>query len=113
MWQLSAATRIYVSQGATDMRKSFNGLYAAVTTILKRDPLTGHLFLFCNVRRNRLKVFYWDGSGFWVCAKRLERGRFSWPDSETLSSQEMTLLLSGIDLKKTCEKKWHRILNKE
>ena len=111
MWPLSAATRIYLAQGVTDMRKSFNGLYACVTAVLKRDPLTGHLFIFCNRRRNRVKVFYWDGSGFWVCAKRLERGRFAWPDRETLRGEELTLLLGGIDLKNTREKKWHRILN--
>ncbi len=109
MWQLSAATRVYLARGVTDMRKSFNGLYACATEVLKRDALSGHLFLFCNRRRNRLKVFYWDGSGFWVCAKRLERGRFAWPDRETLRAEEMTLLLGGIDLKNTREKKWHRI----
>ena len=66
--------------GATDMRKGFEGLYGLVRDRLQLEPLSGHLFIFCNKASNRLKVLFWDGSGLWVCAKRLERGRFSWPD---------------------------------
>ena len=64
------------------MRRSFNGLYAHVQTVLAQDPLSGYLFLFTNKPRTRVKVMLWDGSGLWVCAKRLERYTFGWPQSE-------------------------------
>jgi len=76
---LGPATRIYLAAGVTDMRKGFEGLYGLVRDRLSCDPLSGHLFLFCNGQRNRLKVLVWDGTGLWVCAKRLEKGRFTWP----------------------------------
>ena len=60
--------------GATDMRKGFEGLYGLVRDRLLCEPLSGHLFLFCNARRNRLKVLVWDGSGLWVCSKELAKG---------------------------------------
>ena len=63
------------------MLKGFEGLYGLVRDRLSCEPLSGHLFLFCNGQRNRLKVLVWDGSGLWVCAKRLEKGRFTWPQS--------------------------------
>jgi transposase len=111
---LGAATRIYVAVGSTDMRKGFEGLFGLVRDQLGLDPLSGHVCLFCNKGRNRLKVLYWDGSGLWICAKRLERGRFSWPsDGEqsarvTLSHEELSLLLGGIDLTRTRRKNWYR-----
>ena len=114
MFGLGAATRIYLAVGSTDMRKGFEGLYGLVRDQLGLDPLSGHLCLFCNKGRNRLKVLYWDGSGLWICAKRLERGRFSWPsDGEqsarvTLSQEELSLLLGGIDLTRTRRKNWYR-----
>ena len=114
MFGLGAATRIYVAVGSTDMRKGFEGLYGLVRDQLGLDPLSGHLCLFCNKGRNRLKVLYWDGSGLWICAKRLERGRFSWPsDGEhsarvTLTQEELSLLLGGIDLTRTRRKSWYR-----
>ena len=89
------------------MRKGFEGLYGLVRDRLACEPLSGHLFLFCNAQRNRLKVLVWDGSGLWVCAKRLEKGRFPWPQSGdaqgkvVLSHEELSLLLGGIDLAKT------------
>jgi len=63
------ATRIYVAVGATDMRKGFEGLYGLVRDRLQSEPLSGHVFLFCNADRNRLKLFSWEGSGLWMCAK--------------------------------------------
>jgi transposase len=92
----------------------FEGLYGLVRDRLSCEPLSGHLFLFCNAQRNRLKVLVWDGSGLWVCAKRLEKGRFTWPQSGdaqgkvVLSHEELSLLLGGIDLAKTKHKLWYR-----
>lgn len=77
------ATRVYVATGATDMRKGFNGLYGLVRDRLECDPTSGHVFLFTNARRNRLKLVVYDGSGLWVCAKKLDRGRFRWPDADS------------------------------
>jgi transposase len=76
---IGRATRIYLAPGATDMRKGFEGLYGLVRDRLQCEPLSGHIFLFCNARRNRLKLIYWDGSGLWVCGKRLQGGCFHWP----------------------------------
>ena len=81
MFGLGPATRIYLAAGVTDMRKGFEGLYGLVRDRLLCELLSGHLFLFCNGQRNRLKVLVWDRSGPWVCAKRLEKGRFTWPQS--------------------------------
>jgi len=108
------STRVFLALGATDMRKGFDGLFGLVHSKLREDPLSGHLFVFANASRNRLKVFYWDGSGLWVCSKRLERGRYRWPDAAgrdgkvELSAAELTLLLSGIDLEKTRRRQWWR-----
>ena len=79
MFGFGPATRIYVATGATDMRKGFNGLYGLVRDRLECDPTSGHVFLFTNARRNRLKLVVYDGSGLWVCAKKLDGGRFRWP----------------------------------
>jgi transposase len=101
------------------MRKGFDGLYGLVRDRLLCEPLSGHLFLFCNAQRNRLKVLLWDGSGLWVCAKRLPKGRFSWPQSGdaqgkvVLSHEELSLLLGGIDLAQTKSKRWYRKVNLE
>ena len=114
MFGFGAATRIYVATGATDMRKSFNGLYGLVRDTLGCDPTSGHVFLFTNGRRNRLKFLVYDGSGLWVAAKKLDGGRFRWPESDTtvtkivLSQEELALLLGGIDLKQTQRRKWYR-----
>jgi transposase len=109
-----SATRVYLAAGATDMRKGFDGLYGMARDRLGIDPLSGHLFVFCNGRRNRLKVLYWDGSGLWICSKRLEKGRFSWPargDDQgrvRMSSEELTLLIGGIELSRSRKKEWYR-----
>ena len=116
MFGLGAATRIYLAPGATDMRKGFHGLYGLVRDRLLCEPLSGHLFLFCNSQRNRLKILVWDGSGLWVCAKRLEKGRFRWPEAAAgqtkvvLSHEELALLLAGIDLTQTRRRAWHRVV---
>jgi transposase len=109
---LGAATRIYVATGATDMRLSFDGLYALVVGQLQQDPRTGHLFLFSNKRRDRMKILFFDGFSVWVCARRMEQGRLHWPSSEEgrmrLSREEFALLIGGIDLSATRKRKWYR-----
>lgn len=114
MFGLGPATRIYVALGTTDLRKGFDGLHGLVRDKLGLEVRSGHLFLFANARRNRLKILYWDGSGLWICAKRLEKGRYSWPqagdqsDQVILSHEELSLLLGGIDLRRTQRKNWYR-----
>ena len=88
---------------AVDKRTGFEGLHGLVRDRLGQDPLSGHLFLFTNRTHTRLKALVWDGSGLWVCAKRLERGRFRWPaskDSESVSMrpEELAMLINGMDL---------------
>ena len=119
MFGLGPATRIYLAAGATDMRKGFEGLYGLVRDRLLCEPLSGHLYLFCNAQRNRLKIIFWDGTGLWVCAKRLPKGCFTWPpagDAQgkvVLSHEELSLLLGGLDLTKTKSKRWYRKVNTE
>ena len=115
MMPVGPATRIYLAAGATDLRKSFEGLSDVVRHQFKADPLSGHLFVFTNRRRSRIKLLYWDGSGLWVCAKRLAKGTFHWPrtgESENgalrVLAEELTLLLSGIDLEASRARNWWR-----
>jgi len=113
------ATRIYLTVGATDMRKGFEGLFGLVRDRLQCEPLSGHVFLFCNGRHNRLKLLVFDGSGLWVCAKRLEKGCFRWPQSGdadgkvVLSHEELALLLGGIDLAQTQRRPWYRQVTRD
>lgn len=101
MLSLSPATRVFVAIEPVDMRKSFNGLSAHVQSVLQQDPQSGHIFVYTNRLRNRIKLVHWDGSGLWVSAKRLEHGRFGWPSgagaSYCLRPEELTLLLHGIE----------------
>jgi transposase len=107
---LSSATRVLVATTPVDLRGSFNRLYSLVVEQLKSDPLSGHLFVFTNGRRNRIKVLYWDGSGLWVCAKRLEKGRFTWPVSDegqiALRGEEFSALIHGLEVRS--KKNWYR-----
>jgi len=116
MIPLSPATRVFVVTGATDMRKGFNGLYGIVATRLGLDPTSGHLFVFCNASRNRIKVLLWDGSGLWVCNKRLEQGRFRWDwdaseSSASIPHEQLAMLLGGFDLKQAQPRRWYRKSN--
>ena len=113
MFGLGLATKIYVAVEAVDMRKGFEGLYGLVRDSLGQDPLSGHLFLFTNKSRTRLKALVWDGSGLWVCAKRLEKGRFRWPEAEdkhsvTMRPEELAMLVNGLDVKQTRQRNWYR-----
>lgn len=112
MFGLGPATKIYIAIEAIDMRKGFEGLHGLVRDHLGEDPLSGHLFLFTNKTHTRLKALVWDGSGLWVCAKRLEKGRFRWPEAEarsvTMRTEELAMLVNGLDLKQTQRRKWYR-----
>jgi transposase len=106
--------RIFLVAGATDMRKSFNGLAGIVRDRLEADPMSRHLFLFCNRPRNRLKVLVADESGMWVLSKRLDRGTFSWPaiDSDLVRveyrEEQLALLLRGFDVDELRPRRWRR-----
>jgi transposase len=93
--------RIYLALGRTDMRKSISGLSILVEQ-LDLDPFSGCLFVFCNGRRNILKILYWDGNGFSLWQKRLEKHRFKWPlsyeEAMEASLRELNWLIEGLDI---------------
>lgn len=107
------SVRIFVAVEPVDMRKQFNGLWAATQEKLQEDPKSGAVFCFINQSRTRLKLLYWDGTGVWVLAKRLEQGRFSWPvPSEkkpklALAPEALALLIGGVELKSASLKPWY------
>ena len=109
MIQMLATLRVFVCTQPTDMRKGFDGLMGLAEHLLRQDPLSGHLFVFRNRARNRLKVLYWDQDGLAIWYKRLERGTFQLPSdllpaeaqrpvSAEISASELSLLLGGIEL---------------
>lgn len=112
MLMLPSALKVYLAVEPVDMRKQFNGLWSLAAERLKMDPKQGAAFVFANKDRDRLKILYWDGTGVWVFAKRLEQGRFSWPIGGSdgrisLTPEALTMLLAGIDLKQGCQKAWY------
>ena len=111
MLTCSSGTRIFVATQPVDLRAGFNKLFMLTQAVLKQDPLSGHWFVFANAERTRVKLLFWDGSGLWVCAKRLEKGRFSWPrhaqsGSARLRSEELLALLSGLEVQQ--KRGWYR-----
>ena len=98
---MPSSTRVYVAPGSTDMRKAINGLSILVESRLRLDPFSGHLFVFCNRRRNNLKILYWDRNGFCLWQKRLEKDNFKWPQSEKqafeIDRRQLSWLLEGLD----------------
>lgn len=98
---LTAGTRIWLVAGVTDMRRGMNGLSALVQMALGADPFAGHLFIFRGRRGDLVKLLWWSGDGMNLYAKRLERGRFVWPQADSgsvcLSSAQLSMLLEGID----------------
>jgi transposase len=112
---ISRTTRVFLATEPTDMRKGFDGLFALVENVIREDPFSGHLFVFRNRKRDRLKVLWWDSDGLAIFYKRLERGNYQFPtdamvqrhdsnDDDTaaprceIRSNELSLLLDGIDL---------------
>ena len=110
MLTIATNTRIFLAVEPTDMRKGFDGLFSLVETVIEQDPFSGHLFLFRNRQRDRLKILYWDRDGLALWYKRLEKGRFQFPTDVVRSSSEepppsceiradeLAMLLGGIDL---------------
>ena len=96
-----AGVRVWLAAGVTDMRKGFDGLSALVQTQLSEDPFSGHLFVFRGRRGDRLKILWWSGDGLCLFYKRLESGRFVWPQARSgticLTSAQLSMLLEGID----------------
>ena len=97
-----AHTRVYLALGATDMRKQIDGLAVLVEEVLAADPLSSHLFVFCNRARDKLKILFWHNNGFWLWYRRLERQRFWWPAGPSggavqLSVRELGWLIEGLD----------------
>ncbi|MES2538466.1 MAG: IS66 family insertion sequence element accessory protein TnpB [Pseudomonadota bacterium] len=96
-----AGTRIWIAAGVTDMRRGMDGLSALVQTALVRDPFCGHVFVFRGRRGDMIKLLWWSGDGLCLFVKRLERGRFIWPQADSgtvaLTSAQLSMLLEGID----------------
>ena len=98
--------RIFLARDPVDMRKSFHGLVSLTESVLKQDPLAGHLFVFVNRRRDRIKLLYWGGTGFCIWYQQLEKGTYQLPDAATaderqgleITASQLSLILDGIDL---------------
>lgn len=122
---LPPSTRVFLCLPPTDMRKSFDGLAALAVDVVRQEPLSGHLFVFRNRREDRIKVLYWDRTGFCLFYKRLEQGTFRFPrgldtttattpaDTKPLSAREvdaadLAMILEGIDLNDAVRRKRYR-----
>jgi transposase len=111
MISLPHTVRVFLHVPATDLRKGFDALSGLVTSAFGQDPTSGHLFLFVNRRRDRLKILYWDRDGLAIWYKRLEKGSFQLPAianatvSVEMSPTQLTLILSGIDLRSARQRK--------
>jgi transposase len=101
MIALATGTHIWIAAGVTDLRRGFTGLSAVAQTVLKQNPFSGHVFVFRGRRGDLIKLLWFDGDGLCLFAKRLERGRFIWPQAESgtvlLTRAQLSMLLEGID----------------
>lgn len=111
MISIASSTRIFIATEPTDMRKGFDGLQGLVANVLGADPLSGHLFLFVNRRRDKLKVLYWDGDGLAIWYRRLEQGTFQLPtlhddqNSAEISREDLIMLIRGLDYENVSRRK--------
>lgn len=101
--EASSEQRVYLASGSTDLRKSIDGLAVLVQEVFHLSPLSPSLFVFCNRKRDKLKILEWDTNGFWLHYRRLERGRFQWPekvdgDTVTINRQQLRWLLDGLSI---------------
>ena len=108
-----AGTRIWIAAGVTDLRRGFTGLSGMVQTALQENPFSGHVFVFRGRRGHLIKLLWWDGDGLCLFAKRLERGKFIWPQvtsgTVALTPAQLSMLLEGIDWRRPCAasiRKW-------
>jgi transposase len=114
---LPASVRIYIAAEAVDLRRGFDGLAATTRSVIRQDPMNGHLFVFINRRRNRVKLLVWDRTGYLLLYKRLERGTFRLPTEPALGARhievdagELGLMLEGVDLTHaTRRERWRRL----
>jgi transposase len=114
---LPASVRIYVAAEAVDLRRGFDGLAAATRSLIRQDPLNGHVFVFLNRRRNRIKLLVWDRTGYLLVYKRLERGTFALPTEPVapdrhveVDAGELALMLEGLDLRGAVRRlRWRRL----
>jgi len=99
--ELRCGTKIWVAAGVTDLRRGFQGLTMLVETVLEQAPFSGHVFIFRGKRGDLIKLLWWDGDGLCLFQKRLERGRFVWPQASSgtvaLTRAQLSMLLEGID----------------
>jgi len=104
--------RIFIRPGDTDLRKAVNGLTVMIEEQMRGEPFSGNIYLFCNRGRKLLKALWWDRNGFWLAQKRLEQGKFPWPETEEeakeLSAEELTMLLRGIDFFKAHKELYYK-----
>jgi transposase len=113
---LPSSVRIYVAAEAVDLRLGFDGLAAATRCLIEQSPMNGHLFVFLNRRRNRIKLLVWDRTGYLLLYKRLERGTFALPRQPApghrhveIDSGELGLILEGLDLRGARQRqRWYR-----
>jgi transposase len=117
MLSISTGTKVFLAVDPTDMRKGFDALQGLVTSELEKDPLSGHLFLFINRRRDKLKILYWDTDGLAIWYRRLEEGSYQVPKvsldqkSVEMRSEELTMLLRGIDLSSVRRRKRYSLVS--
>jgi transposase len=111
---LPPSLRIYLAAEPADLRRGFDGLSGIVRSVLRAEPFDGHLFVFGNARRTRVRLLYFDGTGSWLMSKRLEAGRFTWPQitpgsaSICLRPEELSILLAGLDVVVRKRPRWER-----
>lgn len=111
MLNATSKVRVYVCLEPCDMRRSFDGLERMTREIIRQDPLSGHLFVFRNKRRDRVKILYWERGGYVIHYKLLEQGTFRLPEHSgdgplEMTLTELTLMLQGIDLRQTRSRRW-------
>jgi len=96
------ADKVYLATGSTDMRKSIDGLAVLVKESFRLDPFSRSLFVFCSKDRTRVKILLWSCNGFWLYYRRLEKGKFSWPEGDKVTSvtqRELRWLLDGLEIR--------------